>query len=47
MCYENRWKPVLILTILSTIVTVCGFVLMTESLVFNFVPSLMTADLGD
>lgn len=46
MCYEQRWKPVLIMTVLSVIVSLCGVVLLTESLVFNFMPTLLTADLG-
>lgn len=43
MCYENRWKPVLILTTLSVVVLLCGLVLFIESLIFYFSPSIVNS----
>lgn len=46
MCFEDRKKPALIVTILSVIVILCGFVMVVESVVFATQDDVLSADLG-
>ena len=46
MCFEDRKKPALIVTILSVIVILCGVVMTIESIVFATQDDALSADLG-
>jgi hypothetical protein len=46
MCFKDRKKPALIITILSVFVVLCGVTMIVESIIFALQDDIMTADLG-
>jgi hypothetical protein len=47
MCFADRKKPALIVTVLSVIVILCGIIMVVESIVFATQQDVYEADLGD
>jgi hypothetical protein len=46
MCWGEKKVPVLILTILSSLMIVCGVIMVIECIVYQTSQSVLTADLG-
>jgi hypothetical protein len=46
MCFADRKKPALIVTILSVIVILCGIVMVVESIIFATQDDVLSADMG-
>lgn len=46
MCFEDRKKPALIVTILSAIIILCGLIMVVESIIFAAQDDVLSADLG-
>lgn len=46
MCFADRKKPALTVTILSVIVILCGIVMVVESIIFATQDDVLSADMG-
>ncbi len=46
MCFKERKKPALIVTILSVLVVLCGITMIIETIIFAVSSNILDADLG-
>ena len=47
MCFPERKKPAIIVTVLSVIVILLGILMVIESAIYHTKGSILTADLGE
>lgn len=46
MCYSHRWKPVAILSVLSTLLSLAAISLFIEAFIFFYKPTIITFEMG-